>query len=314
MKIGKMVIVLLAIWKFTAAMPYVTYELSPGRFGDNLMSYYHAKWISYKYGVPLLYKSFIHSEELMISNYEKSDAFLPQQYFQKTLKLVNPARIEKHQDKDVLFFVPYFPESQWEKENCISFAGGKWEYFPIDWEDKGFIKELKKIIQPRNPLPRWDFPNDRISVAIHMRKGGYHDTPPTLLSFPLKFLPDSFYYEQLEKICRIVKGKPLYVFLFTDDPDPVRLKQGYEKRFEHEDVLFDCRRSINHDRIHVIEDFFALSLFDCIIHGESNYALCISLISDYAVQIYPYSFHKEKGQIIIDGIHVKINQQLLKEL
>ena len=44
----------------------VTYDFSGGRFGDNLVSYCHAKWISYKYNIPLLYKPFDYSDQLMM--------------------------------------------------------------------------------------------------------------------------------------------------------------------------------------------------------------------------------------------------------
>ena len=43
----------------------ITYELSDGRFGDNLLSYLHAKWISHEKKIPLLYKPFTFSNELI---------------------------------------------------------------------------------------------------------------------------------------------------------------------------------------------------------------------------------------------------------
>ncbi|MFA5306719.1 MAG: hypothetical protein WC365_04680, partial [Candidatus Babeliales bacterium] len=48
----------------------VTYGLSGGRFGDNLLCYVHAKWISYKYHIPLLYFPFEYSSHLVFDEAE----------------------------------------------------------------------------------------------------------------------------------------------------------------------------------------------------------------------------------------------------
>ena len=49
----------------------ITYELSGGRLGDNLVAYIHAKWISYKHDIPLEYKPFEHSNELVLCQQER---------------------------------------------------------------------------------------------------------------------------------------------------------------------------------------------------------------------------------------------------
>ncbi|NDD99733.1 hypothetical protein EB008_05520, partial [bacterium] len=41
----------------------VTYDYDKkARLGDNLMCYLHAKWVSYKNGIPILYKPFPYSD------------------------------------------------------------------------------------------------------------------------------------------------------------------------------------------------------------------------------------------------------------
>ena len=49
----------------------VTYTFSGGRFGDNLISYLHAKWVAYRAGVPLLYKPFGYSGMLVMDEEEE---------------------------------------------------------------------------------------------------------------------------------------------------------------------------------------------------------------------------------------------------
>ena len=54
---------------------YVTYQLPYGRLGDKLITYVHAKWISYKYGLKLLYRPFEYSDKLMLSKIEQPFGF-----------------------------------------------------------------------------------------------------------------------------------------------------------------------------------------------------------------------------------------------
>ncbi|MGB8367538.1 MAG: hypothetical protein WCD44_04225, partial [Candidatus Babeliales bacterium] len=48
----------------------VTYFWGGGRFGDKIISYTTAKWISYKFGIPLLLKPFKHSDMLRLGKEE----------------------------------------------------------------------------------------------------------------------------------------------------------------------------------------------------------------------------------------------------
>ena len=45
----------------------VIYELSGGRFGDNLLSVAHAKWVAYSLGLPLVYLPFPFSDCFQLS-------------------------------------------------------------------------------------------------------------------------------------------------------------------------------------------------------------------------------------------------------
>jgi len=48
----------------------ITYGLSGSRFGDGLISYMHAKWLSFKYDIPLLYTPFPQSDYLRLAHME----------------------------------------------------------------------------------------------------------------------------------------------------------------------------------------------------------------------------------------------------
>ncbi len=286
----------------------VTYEQSPGRFGDNLTSYIHAKWIAYKFNLPLLYKPFVYSDKLMLHEQEYlytndiEDSF-------DTILTLGKTLPDTNYKKRILYKVPYFPESKWELKHGISFSNKAWEYFIVDWNDPQFIEELKKTIKPRGPIKPMALPKDRISVAVHVRRGGNHDTPETIPGFPLKFLPDEFYIEHIKKLYFLLKEKPLYLYLFTDDNNPPNIIDTFKAQLRGLDIQFDCRKGGNSDTSNVVEDFFALAQFDCLIHSESNFSLIMSKINDYKVSIYPDSFYKKDGTIIYDHVNYNLKSE-----
>ena len=285
----------------------VTYEYSPGRFGDNLLSYIHAKWISYRYNIPLLYKPFIYSDQLILHEQEVLYSDSVRKQFDKIVVLGKHVSVNPQARSFILYVAPYFPSSKWELENAISFAGGRWDYFEVDWQDKGFIEELRKVIAPQKKIPPLDLPTDRITVAVHVRRGGNHDTPDVPPLFPLKFLPDDFFITQLKELYVFLNKKPLYVYVFTDDTHPEKIVKTFEQHFQQLDIVCDCRKNGNNDTTNVVEDFFALKQFDCLIHSESNFSFIMSKVGDYMVSIFPDSFHKENGKVVYDHINVFLN-------
>ena len=286
----------------------VTYELSPGRFGDNLLSYIHAKWISYKYHLPLLYKPFIYSNCLVLHDYEFKYAENKNK-FNTTTILGHNVFINSNDTFSNLYVVPYFPASKYELKNGISFAGTSWYYFEVDWHDKSFIEELRTVIAPSNPIALIDLPTDCVTVAVHVRRGGNHDTPETIPDFPLKFLSDEFYITQIKELYFLLNETPLYVYLFTDDNNPTQIMNKFQNNLSGLHIQFDCRKRQNSDTTNVIEDFFTLQQFDCLIHSESNFSFLMSKIGKFLVSIYPDSFDKKKGQIIYDNVNVTINEE-----
>lgn len=282
----------------------VTYRLSGGRFGDNLLAYMHAKWVSYRYGIPLIYHDFPYAKELMLEEYEKKPAasFSKQKVFKQRGGIdtfINGL------ENRTLYVIPYFPESSYELSIDSSFP-----YFKVDWEDSAFIAILKKMIAPKKEMKLPIFPPGRISVALHIRRGpgfdgGYDSLTLTKPSFPLKFPSLHFYIDAMERLYTVFQSAPLYVHLFTDDIDPPSLLNHFKREFKDCDILWNCRETNNHWNNNVLEDFFALIEFDCAIHGESNLPLCAGKIADYQIEIMPETFHWEGQEPIIDSVVVQ---------
>src|SRR5581483_10780750 len=200
--------------------PVVTYTFSGGRFGDNLIAYMHAKWVSYHCGIKLLYKPFPYSEQLVLHTQEEQFTEENQNKYKKIVFLGDGASVNKNRNEKypVFYILPYFPESAHERKHGISGSGGKWAYYSVNWEDPGFKAELQKLICPRVPLAKIFLPKDCLTVAIHLRIGGVDHTDEVKSAFPLKFPQEQFYMDQLERIYKLFKEYPLYIYLFTDDP------------------------------------------------------------------------------------------------
>lgn len=280
----------------------VTYEQSPGRFGDNLLCYMHAKWVSFKYNIPLLYKPFKYSDKLELHKHEYLYSKDAEKRFKKKIYVTREALINPSQDS-VLYIIPYFPESDWEQRTTKGFDGKKWPYLQVDWNNKVFIEQLRSLIKPLIKIPQLPIPEGRMSVALHMRKGGTHDKQWDIDPFPLKFLHDDFYADQLKNLYELAQKKPLYVYLFTDDVKPARLVHNLQQRCKGLDIIFDYNRGENSDKTNVVEDFFALGQFDCLIRSESNYSFVMSKISEYKIEIYPTWCTKTKNKVSY-SVHV----------
>lgn len=287
----------------------VTYELSPGRFGDNLLSYIHAKWVSYRFHLPLLYKPFIYSDELILhkSEYLYSDSC--KNVFKKIVTLNGKLAVNLSDSSPTLYVVPYFPESKYELRDCKNFSGTHWDYFLVNWNDREFIDVLKKFIIPCNSVVKISLPTNRVNIALHIRAGGSYDTQETIAAFPLKFVSTDFFINQIKKLYLFLNNTPLYVCLFTDDNNPMKIVGKLKENLKKFDIQFDCRKQKGSDAQNVINDFFTLQQFDCLLHSESNFSFIMSKIGDFMISIYPDSFYKEGHQLIYNHVNFTVNYQ-----
>lgn len=281
----------------------VTYD-SQGRFGDKLIAYLHAKWLSYHYQVPLLYKPFPYSSELIMDDKEIHYSAVRNSYQGQ----VNFSGQDLRNGKNHIFVAKYFPEVEYEKK-----APGYY-VFPVDWKDQGFRKIAKEMISPKKELVLTYPPHDRLSVALHVRQGGGYDRRDADLVIPLKFPPITFYIKSLKIILDLFKDKAIYCHLFTDALQPKEWADQIQRSLpENAPIIFKYREKGNKHSANVLEDFFSLFNFDILIRGESNYSIVPSLIHDYAVFCYPEVFSIQDKQVTIDRIKVEINEALYND-
>lgn len=300
---------------YTSPRCAITYNFSGGRFGDNLIAYLHARYIAYLYDVPFLYKPFDYSNELALDTLEtKYDEKKVKKIFNRRVTFKHNDTISINKDEPILYIISYFPECL-EECKVINFF-----HFKTDWNNPGFKKLLQPLIKPKKKLKTAKPPRNKISIAVHVRKGGGVDNP--LLSeqplhitgsendshkyfdvgYPLKVPPDSYYIEQLQWISNYFNHQSLYVYIFTDDRNPQRLVQLYKQAVNLPNIEFVCRTRGNHHAQNVLEDFFSMTKFNCLIRSTSNYALSNSCIFDYDIVISPASYAWKNGRIYIDAV------------
>ncbi|HSX11853.1 MAG TPA: hypothetical protein VLF94_09075 [Chlamydiales bacterium] len=281
----------------------VTYEFSGGRFGDNVLTYLHAKWVSYKYNLPLIYKPFPYSSDLVMDDQEihysrDLHAFAPKHTLRNDLDRINPRL-------PFLYVCPYFPETPWELNRQIYFR------FPVDWGDPAFRAAARQTIAPKRPLHLITPPEGVVSIAMHIREGGGYDDEEHKLKDPLKSPPLSFYIQCLQKVLDIFESGPIYCHIFTDALDPRSWVDKLRESAPPDRVTFNYRKENNRHDANVLEDFFSLFNFDILIRPESNFSIVAGLIHNYAMVCSPTAFSIHDRVATIDEIKVDFDTERL---
>jgi hypothetical protein len=294
----------------------VTYDFSHGRFGDNLITYLHAKWFAYEHQIPLIYKPFHYSSHLVLDDKEF-----------KITELINFPRHRHYLDRGpvnprihlpILYMCPYFPEDDWEQRNTLSFNDIPWFYFQVNWKDPGFRKVVREMIAPKQPLSLVIPPRNCINIALHIREGGGYDDKVNLEwgspDNPMKFPPLSFYAEGLKTVLESLNGQDIYCYLFTDAQYPEELANQLRSHLpEGSSIQFDYRKKQNQYNLNVLEDFFSFFNFDILIRSQSNFSMVPSLIHDFAMVYAPRDCEiEESGRVVITETTFQINPEFFR--
>jgi len=303
----------------------VTYTFSGGRLGDNLIALMHAEWISYKHDIPLRYKSFPYSDQLSVHELR---AHYNEGEFSSVVELKKNEFLTIDKNAGILYVIPYFPESL-EEHRITEFdpvAGAikskQYPFFAVDWEDKTFKKRLQDIFAPRFPLTLVTPPEGHLSIAVQVRRnsGGFdlpliqgrteYDPQAIYVDrvFPLKHPPHDYYIQQIKTLLNLFPDKPVYIFLFTDDPDPKSIADMYFESINNGRVIIDYRRTENNHYSNVLEDFFSMVGFDCLIRPDSNLSIALSKLGNFKALIVPITHRWEGTKLIIEKVSVLMQQ------
>jgi hypothetical protein len=302
------------LWGSALAAEFgVTYDFSGGRFGDCLMSYLHAKWIAYEKNIPLIYRPFIYSSHLVLDEKERAYASLRDE--PRIRVMMGNGPINSRIQIPLLYVCPYFPEDRWERTQTRGGNGGPWYYFDVNWKDKNFRKIVREMVSPKKELKTIIPPEDRISIALHIREGGDFDAGDKYESWPLKFPHFDFYIDSLVAAIALCKDKPLYCYVFTDALQPEELVKRLEEAVPpNTPIVFDYRRKNNRPSANVLEDFFSFFNFNILIRPQSNFSMIPPLMHDFAAVYSPDEFAREGGVFKITHIRVEVEDDLLQRL
>lgn len=278
----------------------VTYGLSGGRFGDNLLAYCRGKWIATKYGIPFLYKPFPFSDTLCLS--DRDQPLSGKFSFKRSIPLSSQRQMNLNA-LSTLYVVPYCSDFR-EEVNML--ADFNLYYFEINWDDPIFNEEIRQCLAPKINVPTLPLPQGVRTVAIHVRTEGA-EVVELRKGYPLKSPPDSYYVSQLQRIAKIFEGEPLYIYLFTDDPHPEAIAMRLSEKITTSNITFHCGWKSEGDQM--LSDFYSMSKFDCLIHSASNFSVMAACLGDYTIKICPTHCIFKNNETMIDQVDIKFKSK-----
>lgn len=271
----------------------ITWQSNGGRFGDNLLSYAKTKWLARNHNLQLLYLPFDYSDQLHLSEQETMITPEREKQFSKTKYIPFSASFIPSLNKNILYI------NHWRAKTVI------------DWSDLEFVEELKKTIAPRYPLEKIAIPTDCLSIAVHIRTGGGFaaDTQQEKDRCPLRFVAPEFYIQQIQRITDMFPAEKLYVHIFTDHQKPEELVDVFKKALKNKHIIFGYRDDNRHNK-NVLEDFFSMMDFYCLIRPGSHYSRFVERLGNNKLVIFPESVKKtSSGKKIITSVVIKRRQE-----
>lgn len=307
------IVILLSFSICSKAYHAITYELNGGRFGDNIATYVRCKWFSWTYDIPLLYKPFKFSDALMMDREEIHFASISKDSFDKIIEVNSAVDMQQEHADSTLFITNFYTKTP-DLYRCIV-------------EHEEFGNHIKQMLKPIHSCTAISLPNDAITVAVHVRKGGGFDKP--LLSIqqyefiekvtannqyadqthPLKFPPDQYYINQVSALSNLLENRDMFVFIFTDDKNPRDIVDRYQKAINKKNIVFDCRKNENGRAINIIEDIYGMAQFDCLIRSSSSFAKVAQYIGNHKIIISPTHSQWINNILVIDGVLLTVRKQ-----
>jgi hypothetical protein len=292
-------------------IPSAIMSHSNGRFGDTLLVIAHALYFSLKYDYTLLYEPFNYADQLVLSTSATQATPAVLSRYKKHYRCPSGAHRRSSQMPsdmmhNTLITIPYFAESLFE------YTQEPWPFLLVDWEDPIFKSELRRLLSPLVPVKMLTPPLDKISIAVHARKGGSYDnwatdgsadTPIKLYKSPF----DEYYINAIKHIADLLDGVPLYAFVFTDDENPQELVEKIQAAVNRSSIEFDYRKEENRHDKNVLEDFYSMMNFDILIRPDSNFSIMAEKLGEHALVVSPGNFLQG---LRVQACALKINKSL----
>lgn len=260
-----------------------------GRLGDQLLYVAEGVWLARQTKLPLYVTPFEYSECFAL------DLILdkPDRKMFKGCALKRVGSItEINPNPSVptfyhpLFGVPY-------KEEVLAGYVCRAEQFGIKWKDPNFQQEIGALFKPLIPFSTVEVPDGYYSVALHHRQGGRFDNMKTVSMIPGKFTSLSWALKKVREIHSLVQGKPLYVHIFTDDPDPEALVKRIRLEFNEPTIVWGTTND-NFSKEAIFSDLFSMAKFDFLIAPQSSFSFLAWVLGDHILTF-------RQGETILSG-------------
>ncbi|MBD3231056.1 hypothetical protein GF322_00145 [Candidatus Dependentiae bacterium] len=205
------------IFNLTCPHLAIINRISRDRLGDQIIIYSKAKWLAYKYKIPFLLVPFEKSNQLNLFYKEKHCSKLQYNLYPilytifgnyvkvRTEKDITNA-LNKNSKLPTLFISRIGTKLQEHLETDIEYHNTAWinsMVYELMILNPDFAKNLKYMLQPKDKIEKLTLPKDKITVAVHVRKGGGFD--PELKS--TQYYNISKYNIEYKEIC-ISKNNP----------------------------------------------------------------------------------------------------------
>ena len=318
-----------------------------GRFGDHMVVYCKAKYLSLKTGLPLFFRNFSATDHFTMHYTEKH--YSQDMKFNGYMKVHSRSEINPQFD-GILFMVDIFTstgEPYIQEEQFLPSALPMRMNFYIDelyqrmQQDDDFKNTLKQMLRPISTTNIFQINSEEntISVAVHVRKSSYEDRPlfskqlytrdeiTELQNFsgmdhkteysdiqnPLRFPPEQYYIDQINKLSTCLSDKKLYIQLFTDYNNPEELLQ----RFKQFCQGANCTISLGTTgpwQDAFVQDVFKMAYFDCLIRSSSHFPGISQLIGNHKLIISPKNYKWIKDRLVITETNIVVNDDKFKAL
>lgn len=283
----------------------VTFKVTDGRLGDQLVFYCISRWISFSNGFEFLLPANHKFRNLKMLNIYKTLDNKITDSFENKIVLKNNLAISNKVTKNTLYIMdPYYRDNRL-KTNITGFP---FEEFK---SNKKFLEIIKKDISPTVPINKPVIPEDFYSIAIHVRSGSGLDM--SLIStqlytandlkevitkkykghqdkvHPAKFPPLQYYINCLNSFLEITKEKNIFIYIFTDNKNPKLIMDTIKMHTNishNKKLIFNC----NSGNRSILDDLFSMCDFNCLIRGYSNFSLIPDLIGSHEITIAPKSY------------------------
>jgi hypothetical protein len=176
-----------------------------------------------------------------------------------------------------------------------------------------------------------------ITIAVHVRKGSGGDRP--LLSkqvytintsdyqmipskqhprkfqdviHPLKFVPEQYYIDQINKVTSSLPDRKFIVYLVTDASEPERILNTFQKHCSSNNCEIILKTGQGQNS--VILDILTMATCDCLIRSCSHFAGIAQLIGNHKMIISPKKYCWADEFLVVTETNILINDSMFEKL